>query len=106
MTATRAEPIWKGAKGEERFYVPEFLIRVRQGNPDVADVPAQDLPITIVRDIKRVTYKDSLTEIDSFELEVNNWDAETRKLKYAGTLLDGAPGAGPGEMFEPVPFEP
>ena len=101
MTATKAEPIWKGVKGEERFYVPEFLIRVRQGNPDVADVPAQDLPITIVRDIKRVTYKDSLTEIDSFELEVNNWDAEKRKLKYAGTALDGKPGAGPGEMFEP-----
>lgn len=101
MTATKAEPIWKGAKGEERFYVPEFLIRVRDGNPDVADVPAQDLPITIVRDIKRVAYKDSLTEIDSFELEVNNWDAEKRKLKYAGTMLDGKPNAGPGEMFEP-----
>jgi len=101
MTATTAEPIWKGAQGEERFYVPEFVIAVRQGNPDVADVPAKPLPLTVVRDIKRVTYKDSLTEIDSFELEVNNWDAEKRALKYAGTLLDGKPGAGPGELFEP-----
>jgi phage protein D len=101
MTATTAEPIWKGIRGEERFYVPEFLILVRSGNPDAVDAPATKLPLTVVRDIKRVTYKDSLTEIDSFELEVNNWDAETRKLKYAGTLLDGKPGAGPGELFEP-----
>jgi phage protein D len=100
-TTTTAEPIWKGLKGEERFYVPEFLIRVRSGNPDVVDAPATDMPITVVRDIKRVTYKDSLTEIDSFELEINNWDAEARKLKYAGTLLDGKPGAGAGELFEP-----
>ena len=31
----------------------------------------------------QVSYKDNVEEIDSFELTVNNWDAETRKFKYS-----------------------
>ena len=32
----------------------------------------------------QVTYKDNIKEIDSFEMTVNNWDAETRTFKYVG----------------------
>jgi phage protein D len=33
-------------------------------------------------DVLQVTYKDNVEEIDSFELTVNNWDADTRRFKY------------------------
>ena len=32
----------------------------------------------------QVTYKDNVKEIDSFELTVNNWDAEAQDFKYVG----------------------
>jgi phage protein D len=64
------------------FYVPAFEMRLR-GRPVAKDV---------VRDVISVTYKDSVAEIDSFEVVINNWDAEQRQFKYSDdTLFD--PGA-------------
>ena len=37
----------------------------------------------VIRDVIQVSYKDNVEEIDSFELTVNNWDAEKRKFKYS-----------------------
>src|SRR6185295_10977871 len=54
------------------FYVPTFQVKLR-GRPLGAD---------IVRDIIQVSYKDNLQEVDSFEISINNWDAETRAYKY------------------------
>lgn len=56
----------------ESFYVPEFEVRLA----------GQDLPLDVVRDVMSVTYKDSLKEIDSFELMINNWDASKARPKY------------------------
>ena len=33
----------------------------------------------LLRDVMQVTYRDSVEEIDSFELVVNNWDADSRQ---------------------------
>jgi phage protein D len=64
------------------FYVPLFELRLR-GRPVAKDV---------IRDVISVSYKDSVAEIDSFEVVINNWDADTRTFKYSDdTLFD--PGA-------------
>ncbi len=70
MTMTElAIPIYIG----QDFYVPAFELRV--GNTPLSR--------EVIRDITQVTYKDSLTEIDSFAITINNWDAETRDFKYS-----------------------
>jgi phage protein D len=70
---TDAIPIYQG----QDFYVPSFEVKL-QNRPLGKDV---------VRDVLQVTYKDSLTEIDSFEITINNWDAETRSFKYSDARL-------------------
>jgi phage protein D len=58
-------------KGQD-FYVPTFQVKLR-GRPLGQDV---------VRDITQVSYKDHIEEIDSFEITINNWDAQKREFKY------------------------
>lgn len=57
------------------FYVPQFEIRIE----------GVGLPRDVLRDVSQVTYKDTLKEIDGFELTVNNWDATARRFKYVGS---------------------
>jgi uncharacterized protein len=57
------------------FYVPAFKIIIA----------GQSAGPEIIHDILRVSYKDSLTEIDSFEITVNNWD----EVKYTFRYSDG-----------------
>jgi phage protein D len=74
-------PIHRG----QDFYVPYFQVKVG-GRPQGQDV---------IRDILSVTYKDNIKELDSFEININNWDAETRDFKYSDqTLFD------PGKEME------
>ena len=81
MASAAAVPIFTG----QDFYVPYFEVRIN-GRAQTQSV---------VRDILSVTFKDSLTDIDSFELNVNNWDAATRTFKYSdGDLFD------PGQELE------
>jgi hypothetical protein len=54
------------------FYVPAFRLMIRG-----QEAPVQD------HDILSVTYQDSLTEIDSFDMTVMNWDPEARTFKYS-----------------------
>src|SRR5256885_16685624 len=75
----------------ETFYVPHFEVKIAGRN----------LPHDLVRDVLQVSYTDSIEEIDSFEMVVNNWDAEKGKLKYEppsqsnyATLFD------PGQKLE------
>jgi phage protein D len=53
------------------FYVPAYRIKV--GGEDVPELA----------DVTTVSYTDSLTAIDSFEMTVSNWDPDTRKFKYS-----------------------
>lgn len=61
--------IWEGRD----FYVPAFTVKVGH----------KDLPKEVVFDVIQVTYKDSLKEVESFQITVNNWDADKRKFKYS-----------------------
>ena len=60
------------------FYVPAYRIKVRG---------AELLEET--HDITSVTYTESLTAIDSFDLVVNNWDERMPKPKYMHKYSDG-----------------
>ena len=56
-------------KGQD-FYVPAFIILLQN----------QKLPAVVVNDILNVTYTDSLTNVDSFDMTINNWDAGAKKF--------------------------
>lgn len=68
MTNPQAIKIYQG----QDFYVPTFELKLKE----------RVLPKDVVRDVMQVTYKDSLSDIDSFDLTINNWDADTRDFKY------------------------
>lgn len=81
MAGAAAVPIFTG----QDFYVPYFEVKIG------GRAQAQ----TVIRDILSVSYKENLQDIDSFELNVNNWDAATRDFKYSdGDLFD------PGQELE------
>lgn len=69
MTTVGAVPIYEG----QDFYVPYFEVKLDK-RPIGQDV---------IRDILQVTYKDNIQELDSFEIVISNWDAETRDFKYS-----------------------
>ena len=81
MASSVAVPIYQG----QDFYVPYFQVKIA-GRPQGQDV---------IGDILQVSYKDSLSEIDSFDITINNWDADKRDFKYSdGDLFD------PGKELE------
>ncbi|PWU14363.1 MAG: hypothetical protein C5B50_17440 [Verrucomicrobia bacterium] len=49
-------------------------------------IRGKELPDSIIKDVLQVTYKDSINEIDSFTIEINNWDATTRTFKFVPPL--------------------
>ncbi len=58
------------------FYVPRFEIAASGGGLDPS----------VLRDVTTITYNDSITEIDSFDITVANWDTDPKKrtFKYVG----------------------
>lgn len=54
------------------FYVPAFEVKIK----------GQSLGRDVVRDVLSVSYTDSLDKMDSFQMTINNWDAEARDFKY------------------------
>jgi phage protein D len=78
---------------QETFYAPFFEVKL-QNNP---------LPQNVVYDVMQVTYKDNVNEIDSFELTINNIDADTGRHKYEGALASSSSFQGifdPGKRIE------
>lgn len=78
------------------FRVPRFEIKIEGAG----------LPRDVLRDVLQVTYKDSVSELDSFEMTVNNWDPTTRRFKYVGSesaadLQQNTPSAQRFKLFEP-----
>lgn len=51
------------------FYVPQFQV----------SIAGKTLSEGLLRDVMQVTYRDSIEQIDSFELMVANWDAGARQ---------------------------
>lgn len=68
MTALVTTPIFK----QREFYVPRFELFI-------GDAPERG---ALLHDVMQVTYKDSVENIDTFELTINNWDAEKRRFKH------------------------
>lgn len=73
MPAEASIPIYEG----QDFYVPTFQLKLG-GRPQGQEV---------VRDVLQVTYNDSLEHLDNFEIVINNWDAENRRLKFSDSDL-------------------
>ncbi len=71
---TAAVPIYT----DQDFYVPYFEVKLRDG---------RSLGDDVVRDIIEVSYTDDVTELDRFDITINNWDAKTRDFKYLDTDL-------------------
>jgi phage protein D len=55
------------------FRVPAFEVKVK----------GQSLERDVIRDVLTVSYSDSLDKLDSCQITLNNWDAETRAFKYS-----------------------
>ena len=75
------------------FYVPQFQV----------SIAGKTLKEGLLRDVMQVTYRDSVEEIDSFELMVNNWDAGAGKPqpKYEPPSPSTTPGIfDPGQKLE------
>ncbi len=90
-TTLRQESLKQG-----NFYVPKFELKIE----------GVGLPRDVLRDVIQVTYKDSIKEIDSFEITVNNWDPTTRSFKYVGaetpeSLRDTGPDGQRYRLFDP-----
>src|ERR1700691_84080 len=64
----------------ETFYVPQVQVYVS----------GQLLGDNVIDDVLQVTYKDSVNEIDTFSLEINNWDADYRQFKFSPPLQNAA----------------
>ena len=71
--ATQAIPLF-GIN--ETFYVPQIQVYIS----------GQLLQDSVIEDVIQLTYKDSINEIDSFDLELNNWDADYLTFKFAPPL--------------------
>ena len=65
------QPIGVYRLGED-FYVPYFAVTLNGSR--LAD--------NVIHDVMQVTYRDSISEIDLFELTLNNWDAQRGSFKY------------------------
>jgi phage protein D len=55
---------------DQDFYVPAFIVKVQN----------EKLKPVVMNDILNVTYTDSLTNVDSFDMTVNNWDEGAKKF--------------------------
>ena len=68
MTLLATTPVFK----EREFYVPRFELFI-------GDSPERG---SLLHDVMQVSYKDSVESIDTFELTINNWDAENRRFRH------------------------
>jgi hypothetical protein len=88
-TASLSAP--RSGAGFEPFYVPSFLVEV---GPDAGS-------LVPVRGVSRITYKDEVNQIDSFELTLANAGWRPDEPTYTGaapgtTPADGQPQVNPG----------
>jgi phage protein D len=78
------------------FRVPRYEIAI----------DGTSLSHAVLRDVMRVTYHDSVQELDGFELVLGNWDTASRTFKYVGAeTAEDIDGSGPRaqlvRLFEP-----
>lgn len=83
------------SREQRGFYSPHFTVAVE----------GQELTREVLSDVTRLTYHDHIDQLDGFELEVGNWDPDTRTYPYIGseteeTLQSGAESRS-FRLFEP-----
>lgn len=89
-------PLQQESAAQGGFYVPRYEVQIDGAN----------LPRDLLYDVRSITYKDDLTEIDNFTMTVNNWDDEKGRYKYVGSetlaeLEKGHANHGRMTLFEP-----
>ena len=89
-------PLVQESRQRGGFYVPRFEVKIEGAG----------LPRDVLRDVLQVTYRDNISQLDSFELTVNNWDPTTRRFKYVGSetaasLQQNTPDSQRFKLFEP-----
>lgn len=90
VTLVEESPVMGG------FRIPQFEVVIEGAG----------LPRDVLRDVIEITYKDSVAELDSFEMTVNNWDPSTLTFKYTGSetqadLEQNSPRSQQYKLFEP-----
>jgi phage protein D len=93
---TTATPLAQESRDQGAFYVPRFQVKIAGAN----------LPHDVLYDVRSLTYEDSIDSIDSFQMEVNNWDEVEREFRYIGSetsaeLQAGSPKYARRTLFEP-----
>lgn len=73
------------------FNAPGFEVRIE----------GENLPQNVLRDVREVKYIDGLTEIDRFELVVNNWDPAENRFKFIGSETSTNADQGLHRLFQP-----
>jgi phage protein D len=68
-------PLAQESRDTAGFYAPRFEVKIEGAG----------LPRDVLRDVVSLSYHDSVSELDGFEMVVNNWDAGTRRFKYVGS---------------------
>jgi phage protein D len=73
-------------------YIPTFEVRIA----------GKQLPSEVIRDVIEVSYSDNLKadQFDTFDITINNWDAEKLDFKYSGSK-DGSWNSELDELFDP-----
>ena len=90
-------PVYRPVLDEARvpanrdFYAPGFEVRSE----------GENLPQNVLRDVREVKYIDGLTEIDRFELVVNNWDPAENRFKFIGSETAANADQGLHRLFQP-----
>lgn len=78
------------------FYVPRYEVLAAGAGIEPG----------VLRDVMQVTYNDSITEIDSFDLTIGNWDPVARTFKYVGAEMKDPLGDTPRQrLFNPCAHE-
>ncbi len=71
---------------DQTFFVPTFRVEVQR----------RELPAEVIRDVIEVSYQDSVDDIDSFDMTISNYHAQSHKPKYEPPYSDDYAG-----LFDP-----
>lgn len=93
---TTATPLAQESRDQGAFYVPRLQVKIAGAN----------LPRDVLYDVRSLTYEDSIDAIDSFQMEINNWDEVEREFRYIGSETSAELQAGNPKYERRTLFEP
>jgi phage protein D len=93
---TTATPLAQESRDQGAFYVPRFQVKIAGAS----------LPRDVLYDVRSLVYEDSIDSIDSFQMEINNWDEVAREFRYIGSETSAELQAGHPKYAQRTLFEP